>query len=59
MDGVGGIAGRETRLEPNRAHELDPLSAVIQALQVARQAIVVDPEFWIGYYSLMLTIDPK
>jgi TolB-like protein/Flp pilus assembly protein TadD len=57
----------EARPEMRRARELDPLLAVHQALssqvafsareypeavQFARQAIVVDPEFWVGHLQL-------
>jgi DNA-binding winged helix-turn-helix (wHTH) protein/Flp pilus assembly protein TadD len=57
----------EARPAMNRLRELDPLLAVNQALsaqvafagrdyaaavQFARQAIVVDPEFWIGLFQL-------
>jgi TolB-like protein/Flp pilus assembly protein TadD len=57
----------EARPEMNRLRELDPLLAANQALsaqvafagrdyaaavQFARQAIVVDPEFWIGLFQL-------
>ncbi len=57
----------EARTAMRRARELDPLSAMIQALsaqvafsardpaaavQFAREAIVVDPEFFVGYYQL-------
>ena len=58
---------KEARLAIRRARELDPLVAVEHALsaqvafvardyaaavQFARQAIVVDPEFWIGLFQL-------
>jgi TolB-like protein/Flp pilus assembly protein TadD len=57
----------EARPAMNRLRELDPLLAVNQALsaqvafagreygaaaQFARQALVVDPEFWIGHFQL-------
>jgi len=57
----------EAQAAMRRARELDPLSAMIQALsaqvafsardpaaavQFAREAIVVDPEFFVGYYQL-------
>jgi TolB-like protein/DNA-binding winged helix-turn-helix (wHTH) protein len=57
----------EARAAMRRARSLDPLSAMIQALSAqiefaarapaaavpfARQAIVVDPEFWVGYFQL-------
>ena len=57
----------EARAAMGRARELDPLSAMDQALSAqvafaardhlaavafARQAIVIDPQFWIGHYQL-------
>lgn len=57
----------EGRVAMRRARELDPLVAVYQALsaqvaflgrdfeaakQFARQAIVIDPEFWVGHLQL-------
>jgi TolB-like protein/Tfp pilus assembly protein PilF len=62
----------EARPAIRRARELDPLLAVHQALsaqvafsgreyseavQFARQAIVVDPEFWVGYLQLAQALE--
>ena len=63
---------KEARPAMRRARELDPLLAVHQALssqvafcgreyseavQFARQAIVVDPEFWIGHLQLAQALE--
>ncbi len=63
----------EAALAMRRARELDPLLAGHQALsaqvafagrdydaaqQFARQAIVVDPEFWVGYMQLAQALEP-
>src|SRR5271167_1783223 len=62
----------EARPAIRRARELDPLLAVHQALssqvafsgreyseavQFARQSIVVDPEFWVGYMQLAQALE--
>lgn len=62
----------EARPAIRRARELDPLLAVYQALssqvafcgreyadavQFARQAIVVDPEFWVGHLQLAQALE--
>jgi len=62
----------EARAAIRRARELDPLLAVHQALssqvafsgreyseaaQFARQAIVVDPEFWVGHLQLAQALE--
>ena len=62
----------EARPAIRRARELDPLLAVHQALssqvafsgreyseavQFARQSIVVDPEFWVGYIQLAQALE--